>query len=141
MGQQRGLFTLLAIIALVILPSALSLSYYAITKDPNMRPLGITTESLREYFGRGFGVEIVAIVHWDSIRSGQVTQGDMRRALRNAFKAKGVDVRIDFRETSGGTHITYQVGSSSIGPYPQSRAAEGINAAVAAYRMNVPYNE
>jgi hypothetical protein len=41
-----------------------------------------------------------------------------------------------FREARGATSVTYVVGNSTLGPYSTSRAAEGIAAAVEAYRMH-----
>jgi len=133
--------TLIVIIALVVMPSAISLSYYHVTKDPTFRPLGITKESLREYFGATEGTEITAVVDWNAARAGQVTRADMQTALVNSFQAKGVEVWVVFRNTSQGTMITYRIGATKIGPYPQNRAAEGISAAVAAYHMNASSNQ
>jgi hypothetical protein len=53
-----------------------------------------------------------------------------------SFASKGVEARLVFRTTTGPPEITYKVGKSVIGPYPASRAADGIAAAVAAYRMH-----
>lgn len=140
MVKRRDMFTLGTVIALVTLPTAGSLLYFAITKDPSIRPLGITQESLRAYSGEGgTGIEIFAMVEWDSARSGQLTREDMHHRLVNVFKSKGVHVRVFFSEGLNGTFVKYQVGRSVIGPYPQNRAAEGILAAVAAYRIHVPY--
>ena len=140
-GRQRGIATLVVIIVLVVAPSVISLGWYRVTGNPLFRPLGITRESMRAYYGTGEWIEIVAEVEWDQARSGQVTQRDMERALRNAFHVKGVEVRVVFRQSRTGTRVLYRVGPSSIGPYPQSRAAEGISAAVEAYRMNVPFSK
>ncbi len=137
-ARQRGVGTLILIITLLVAPAAISLSWYKITGNPLFRPLGITDENMRAYFGTGKWIEIVAEVEWDSIRSGRIARVDMEQALRRAFEAKGVEVRVVFRDSASGTRILYRVGPSVIGPYPQARAAEGISAAVEAYRMNVP---
>lgn len=138
-GKQRGIATMVVIIMLVITPSAISLSWYKITGNPLFRPLGITSESMRAYFGTGDWIEIVAEVEWDESRSGRITREDMENALRHAFQVKGVEVRVVFRKSNNGTRVLYRIGASVVGPYPQSRAAEGISAAVDAYRMNVPF--
>ncbi len=138
-SKQRGIVTLIVIIMLVIAPSAITLGWYKATGNPLFRPLGITREALRAYYGTGEWIEIVAEVSWDNDRAGRVTRADMERALRNAFQTKGVGVRVVFQESTNGTRVLYRVGPSEIGPFPQSRAAEGISAAVEAYRMNVPY--
>ncbi len=140
MIKRRDIFTLATVVGLLTLPTAGSLSYFAITKDPSIRPLGITQESLRAYSGdSSAGFEILAMVEWDSARSGQVTRDDMNRALINVFESKGVHAQVFFTKGYNGTFVKYQVGPSVFGPYPQSRAAEGISAAVAAYRVRIPY--
>ena len=139
MTRTRSLLTLTVIITLVTLPTAVSLLWYAITKNPSVRPLGITVSALRAFSGAE-GLEIIAVVDWDDARSGQVTRADIQTALINAFKAKGVDVRVRFQPSNRGTFVSYKVGPSTIGPYPQSHAAEGISAAVEAYRLNTPYS-
>ncbi|HFQ15911.1 MAG TPA: hypothetical protein ENK41_06090 [Rhodobacteraceae bacterium] len=135
-ARERGWATLLVAVLLVVGPSAASLLWYAATGNPLLRPLGITRESIRAFDGGGDGTGIVALVDWDKNRAGQVTQADMTRALTNAFSVKGIDVWVVFRESDSGTQVTYKVGRSVIGPYPQSRAAEGIPAAAEAYHMN-----
>ncbi len=139
-GKQRGIATIVVVILLLIAPSVIALSWYKVTGNPLFRPLGITRESMGAYFGNGEWIEIVAEVAWDDSRSGRVTREDMERALRHAFKAKGIEeMRVVFRNSSKGTWVLYRIGPSAIGPYPQSRAAEGISAAVNAYRMNIPF--
>ncbi len=140
-SKQRGIATFIVIFMLVVAPTVISLGWYRVTGNPLLRPLGITQSKLRAYFGTGEWYEIIAEVEWDDSRSGKVTRADMERALHNAFYVKGVDVRVVFHKGTRGTRIVYRVGASSIGPYPQSRAAEGISAAVEAYRMNVPVTD
>ena len=135
MRRKRGLATIIAIVLLVVTPTVVSLIWYKVTGNPWIRPLGITQEKIRAYEGFSSVLEIVAVVDWDPARSGQVAREDLRRALTQAFKVKGVPVRVVFNPGSSGTRITYRVGPSNIGPYPRARAAEGIGAAVEAYRM------
>ncbi len=135
--RQRGIATFVLIVLLISGPTMFSLGWYKVTGDPLLRPLGVTEQSMRAYYGAQ-GYEIVARVDWDETRSG-VSKDAMRQALVNAFKVKGVEVHVVFGTSNNGTHITYRVGPSTIGPFPQARAAEGINAAVEAYRMFVPY--
>ncbi len=141
MRRKRGLVTLIAIILFVVAPTAASLISYKITGNPLFRPLGITQAKIQAYAGFGGGVEILAIVAWDPSHSGQITRADMTRALTRSFRVKGVSVRVVYRPSSSGTWISYKVGASAIGPYPQERAAEGIGAAVEAYRMLVPLDQ
>jgi len=140
LSLRRSILVLALVIGGAIAPTVMSLGWYAVTKDPSMRPLSITVESLRAHIGGGRGNMIVAVVAWDRNRSGGVTQADMMHALKGSFGAKGVDVSVEFLESGvPGTWVTYRVGPSTIGPFPQSRAADGINAAVDAFRMVVPY--
>ena len=135
--RQRGIATFILIVLLISGPTVLSLVWHKVTGDPLLRPLGVTKQSMQAYYG-GRGYEIVARVDWDETRSG-VSKDAMRQALVNAFEAKGVEVHVVFGTSKDGTRITYRVGPSTIGPFPQARAAEGVNAAVEAYRMFVPY--
>ncbi len=138
-GTQRGWVTFLVVIFLLAAPTAVSMIWYKVTGNPLLRPLGITKEALQAYYGTGKWTQIVAEVEWDAQRSGRVTKADMKRALERAFAAKGVEVSVQFHPGHAGTKVLYRVGSSYFGPYPQSRAAEGISAVVDAYRMIVPY--
>jgi hypothetical protein len=136
---QRSVTHLLIVILLVVAPSAGALTYYWFTKNPNVRPLGITRESL-DAFERGGGpvFEIVAQIAYDPRYSGGKSQAELHRAISNAFRAKGVHVNVQITRTEGsGTWITYVIGPSTIGPYPLSEASDGINKAVEAYRMSV----
>jgi hypothetical protein len=136
---QRNIGYLLIVVALIVFPSAASLTWYQVTKDPTVRPLGITKEALREFYGLLGGVEIVAVVGWDERRSGRVTKRQIANSLYKAFEAKGVEARVVFTPSTKGTWVAYEIGPTTIGPYPQSRAAEGIRSAVEAYRMHVPW--
>jgi len=139
MALRRNLIYLAVLIAAVVLPSALALGWYSYSKDPNMRPLGITREALLRYAARigGFGeVDIVARVAWVPGTSGGYSRAALEQALINAFAAKGAEIRVDFVPAQGPvTLVTYEVGKSEIGPYTIARASEGIAAAVEAFRM------
>ena len=138
MQSRRNLGYLVLIVAAVTMPSALSLSWYAITKNPALRPLGITRESLRSYAAAvgGFGeVEIVAQVEWAPPHTGGFTAKGLETALINSFASKGMEARVVFYPGKDKTQVTYRVGTSTIGPIPVSRASEGVQAAVEAFRM------
>ncbi|WP_300516084.1 hypothetical protein [Aliiroseovarius sp.] len=137
--MQRSVTHLLIVIFLVVAPTAGALTYYWWTKNPSVRPLGITRESL-DAFERGGGpvFEIIAQISYDPRHSGGRSQAELHRIFSNAFRAKGVHVNVKFARTGGaGTWVTYVVGPSTIGPYPLSEASNGINKAVEAYRMSV----
>ena len=136
---QRSVTHLMIVILLVVAPTAGALTYYYLTKNPTVRPLGITRESI-DAFERGGGAvfEIVARVAYDPRHSSGYSQAQLHKTLSNAFRAKGVHVNVRFERTgAAGTWITYVIGPSTVGPYPLSEASDGINKAVEAYRMTV----
>ena len=141
-AKTRNLFYVVVIISLVVLPTALSLGWYEVTKNPNLRPLGVTRQSLDAYArakgDTGDGVQIIARVAWVPPHTGGYSRKKLERTLVNAFAAKGVDVIVMFEDGDEATTVTYQVGKSYMGPYSTHRAGEGIRAAVDAYHMYVP---
>jgi hypothetical protein len=133
---RRSLVYVMLIIAIVVMPTAVALGWYQITRDPNFRPLGITREALRDYGVPGAGIDLIAYVDWPAAKAGHPARRQLGDDLTDSFASKGVEARIVFRDAGGSPQITYVVGKSVIGPYPASRAAEGIAAAVEAYRMH-----
>lgn len=133
---RRSLVYVFMIIAVVVLPTAMMLGWYQVTRDPNLRPLGVTREALRAYGEPGSGVDLIAVVDWVPPRTGGFTQAQLARDLTASFASKGVEVRVLFRDGQDKTSVTYQIGRTRLGPYPAARAAEGIAAAVDAFRMH-----
>ncbi len=127
---SRGLGYVFMIIAVIVLPTAMMLGWYIYTRDPNLRPLGITREALRDSGAIDRPVDIVAYVYGPRAPGRQLGAG-----LRASFEAKGVELRLVFREEGKTTKVTYAIGRSVLGPYTRAHAAEGINAAVEALRM------
>jgi len=138
MLQRRSYAYLMLIVIVVVAPTAASLGWYQMSKDPHLRPLGITQQAIRAYENGGEGLEIVALVDLANENVGGPSHEALAATLRRSFSAKGMDVRIVFRDSGGGLRITYLVGRSVVGPFPASRASEGIAAAVAAFRMDAP---
>lgn len=139
MTTRRNLAYVMGIVALLVLPTVMSLTYYQVSKDPNARPLAVTEQSLRAFVNGKLGViNIIAQVDWVPGHTSGFSQPQLEKAIVNAFRAKGVEVDVRFRQGVDHTRISYLVGKSTIGPYSTSRAAEGISAAVEAYRMYVP---
>lgn len=138
--KTRNFLYMLGILLLVVLPTAATLGWHEVTQNPNLRPLGVTRQSLDAYErsqGKG-GVQIVAQVAWAPANTGGFTKKQLEKAIVSAFSVKGVDVWVFFHDGVGQTTVTYQVGSSSMGPYSAKRAGQGIRAAVDAYHMYVP---
>ncbi|MCB1357361.1 MAG: hypothetical protein KDK53_12955 [Maritimibacter sp.] len=132
---RRNLFFVIALILVIVLPTALALGWYKISRDPNMRPLAVTREALRDYGVAGIGADLVAYVDWPGSNAESPARRQLARDLTAAFAAKGVEARLVFRDTNGPAQVTYVIGKSVLGPYPTTHAAEGIAAAVDAYRM------
>ncbi|WP_371170255.1 hypothetical protein [Aliiroseovarius sp. 2305UL8-7] len=135
MLARRGIRLLALIVIVVTLPSAAALSWYHYTKDPTLRPLGISkNDPIRE--ANGELVNIVAHIRWDNLNEAQPLDR-FRYALVEAFDIKNIEITVDVVDAPGqGTTVVYDVGASHIGPFPKQRAAKGVNAAIAAYRMN-----
>ncbi|MBV7379701.1 hypothetical protein [Maritimibacter dapengensis] len=141
MKSRFSLVYVIGLIALIVLPTAVTLAVYHVTKDPNWRPLGVTEESLAAHArqsGRSEGVQIVAQVEWVGPVAARMSRRQFERSLTNAFRAKGVDVYVFFTSGIETTQVTYVVGYSRIGPFPVHRASQGVRAAVDAYHMYVP---
>ena len=133
---RRSLAYVMLIIAVVVLPTVVALGWYQYTRNPNLRPLGITREALREYGVPGTGVDVIAYVDWPAARAGGSARRQLESDLQASFASKGVDVVLVFRDAPGSVRITYKIGNSVLGPYSTARAAEGVAAAVEAYRMH-----
>ncbi|WP_424941474.1 hypothetical protein [Aliiroseovarius sp. S253] len=126
-----------AITLVVVLPTVAALSWYAVTKDPTIRPLGITKQALVEQT-LDDGAILTIVIRFDPDEHAEVSKV-LGASIARAFEAKGVDGSIKQRPAPGEEMtVTYLIGASSIGPFPASQAASGINAAVGAYRMVVP---
>jgi len=135
MPQRHRYTYLMLVIGFLILPSAVALLWYHFSRDPNLRPLGITEQALRAYNGKGEGLEIVAIVDW-APGGGRAARDQFATTLRRAFRAKGADVRVEFRDGQGTPRVTFSVGKTVLGPYTVAAASEGIAAAVQAFNMH-----
>jgi hypothetical protein len=123
--------------AFIVLPAALSLSAYFITKNPNLRPLGVTIEKLAEAGLIKDSGEIIAVISIGDKSGKHASKNEYSNALETAFERFNSKVRIKFRTVPNNSHITvtYLVGMNRIGPYEINNAAGGIKAAVRAERM------
>lgn len=139
MIERNGTY-LAVIILLVAAPATLATTYFAITKDPTVRPLALTRESEAEALGARTGLEIVAQVNWGSAARADFSQADLGRRITRAFYAHGESVRVEFVQVRGSDDITvtYMMGANRFGPNPISTAADGIRAVISAYRLSAP---
>lgn len=134
---SRNLKLLIAITTVVVLPTVTALTWYAVTKDPTIRPLGITKRALMAQTTDASGMLII-LIQYDPAEDMQASKmlGDK---ILLSLKAKGVAGTIKRHPISGhDMSVIFLFGASTIGPYPATKAASGIKAAVGAYRMVIP---
>lgn len=125
------------IILVVGLPSAAALTWYVVTKDPTVRPLGITKRALDDHKAGDRSV-LTVVIHFDPEEDAEASNA-LGAKIVYALEAKGAIGDIKRYPVPGqNMTVTYVIGASTIGPYPASKAVSGINAAVGAYRMIVP---
>lgn len=134
---RRDTILVMVVGSLVVLPAFLAMAAYKITQNPALRPLGITIEQMIEAGQIQDKSLIIAEVTFGSEATTEQSLADYRTAMSNAFAMFQTEARVRFREAEGRSDITikYIIGHSEIGPYPVSRAAEGIRPAVEAERM------
>ncbi|NDW54217.1 hypothetical protein [Aliiroseovarius sp. PrR006] len=134
---SRNLKILIAIIVVVVLPTAVALTWYWVTKDPTIRPLGITKRALVERTAEDGGL-LTIVIRFDPALDTKASEV-LGEKISYAFEAKGVVASVKSLPAPGqDMTVTYLIGASIIGPYSASHASSGINAAVGAYRMVVP---
>lgn len=136
MSNMAKIRVLAVLIIALALPTFLSLLWHRLSGDPMMRPLGITKEAVQDEEGEG--LIIYADLQLDPDDPSIPNPAAFRKAVKDGFWAKGLQVTIRPGVSENGSVITYRIGPSTIGPLPAAQAVKGINAAVAAYRMNVP---
>lgn len=119
------------------LPTIASLAYYMATGDPTVRPLGISKEALERFIPAvSADADIQVTILWGSDSRFPRSQDDVIAIIGRSLDAYDVAYRFQFIDTAGDeVRLTYQVRDSRIGPFPISRAAAGIPAAVSAVRM------
>ena len=128
-----------AIIAAVALPGTAAYLYYRATKNPTLRPLGVTKEELAATMGEEHVLDIVVQINWGRDRASRTPRPDLELAISRTLSAFAVDHRFRHKEVSGDVvQITYVVAHNRFGPYSPARAAEGIRAAVAAIQIMAP---
>lgn len=136
---KRDTIAVFLVGAFIVMPAILSLCAYFVTRNPNLRPLAITIERLAEAGLISDSGKVVAVVSIGQGTELSTSRDGYKEALETAFERFQTEVRVKFRTvpSASQTTITYLVGNSRIGPYPISRAAEGIRAATEAERMIV----
>lgn len=127
----------------VVTPAVLALTAYFVTKNPLLRPLGITIDRLTAAGQIENKSIIFAVVDIGTEASMISSQEQYKTALETAFDRFDAEVQVRFRSIPGSTkvNVTYLVGESRIGPFPSNRAADGILPAVEAEKMVVAHRK
>ncbi|SFJ55250.1 hypothetical protein [Celeribacter neptunius] len=126
----------------IVTPAVLALTAYFITKNPSLRPLGITVDRLSEAGQLENNGLIIAVVDIGSESRKASSKTQYEAAIEKAFNQLNAEVRVKFRTIPGSNvNVTYLVGESRIGPFPASRASEGILPAIEAEKMVVAHRK
>ncbi|MBT2132347.1 hypothetical protein [Aliiroseovarius lamellibrachiae] len=133
--MTQNLNYILAIIAVVVTPTASMLGYFAATGDPSLRPLSATVDTLRGFFGGAN--DILIEVDWGDRAKANMSESEMKSTLRSAFLSKGIDAHVVItpREGSNRIIVSYKVGASQFGPMRLAETPRAVQSVVAAYRM------
>ena len=124
----------LGLAIIVGLPTGIALTYYKITGDPSVRPLAQTVDNV-VHGTLAYGVLPVGVQL--RLHDPETPQAlAMAQQLRKTFSAKGIEVQVFLLEieTDRKAEVLFIVDENRIGPFPLSRAADGVGAAVTAYR-------
>ncbi|MFT6450522.1 MAG: hypothetical protein ACJA06_000002 [Halocynthiibacter sp.] len=125
----------------IIAPATFILGLYWLTKDPTLRPLGITEAKLAS---AGMTEHNGAILTTISIAEGiqlDTSREELERTINNAFDMYDTESRFNYvRAPSGkGVSVTYTIGKNQFGPFPIKHASEGIRPAALAHSMLVKH--
>lgn len=139
MVSKKDTIVITLITVFVVTPAILALTAYFVTRNPSLRPLGITVERLTEAGQIENKSLIIAVVDIGQEAKATSTRDQYKTALETAFARMEAEVQVKFRTIPGSreVNVTYLVGESRIGPFPIARAAAGVAAATQAERMVV----
>ncbi|WP_166417364.1 hypothetical protein [Cochlodiniinecator piscidefendens] len=132
--KRSNILYLLVIFLLVAAPAGISSLYYAMS-DTAQPPLGITWEAENHYDGER--VTIDATLHWGANAQINISKYNYTNALREAFRTRGMEINLEILTVpnNDAITITYNIGSTQLGPVPLQQAASQISPAIAAYRQ------
>ncbi len=137
MVSRKDSIVIVLITVFIVTPAVLALTAYMITKNPSLRPLGITVDRLTAAGQIENKSLILAVVDIGTLAKNSTNKAQYQSSLETAFARLETDVQVKFRSIPGSSevHITYLVGESQIGPFPANRAAEGVLPATQAARL------
>lgn len=137
MQHPRLLMSILAVAT--GLPATLALMYYLYTGDQTLRPFGLTKHHTAAAPTNPATPEILVHVNWGQNADSVMTQAEIRTALAKALSVYDIEYRVKVApNASGRSDVIYIVGHNQIGPFALHNAAQGIPAALAAYRLMQP---
>lgn len=128
-----------ALILAVALPATSAYTYYRATRDPTLRPLGVTKEEIAANAGEEHALDITVQVDWGRDTEFGVPPDELERALSRSLQAFDADHHFRFKDVPGDdVLVTYIVGYNRFGPYHPTQAAAGIRSALTALQMVTP---
>lgn len=138
MNSLRALKIVLALALGAALPTALALTYYVVTGDPTFRPLGISKAALEKFDPPDPSLDIVVAIGWGEDARLKQDQDEVAALIGRSIAAYDVAYRFRHFPIEGDeVLIWYIVRQTRIGPYPASKAARGVSAAITALRLNM----
>jgi len=139
---QRDNIYLSIAAALIVTPASFMLTWFWLTDDPTLRPLGITERKLVNAGLVASGGPIVTTVRLGAGASLPMSRSDFEASINQAFDLYGLESKFVYASHPGsGIQITYTVGKSRIGAYSLRRAAEGIRPTADAFRMAAKHSK
>ena len=131
---KRQLSIIAILIVAVATPATLSLSYYQITGDPTFRPLALTVERMIAGGQVVQTIEVQAVITTDGSDAGAERGRQLGRKLVKAFYGKGLGAHAILRPAPepGPPQVYFIVNRSSLGPFTERTAAQGVRIAAEA---------
>ncbi|SLN10339.1 hypothetical protein AQS8620_00034 [Aquimixticola soesokkakensis] len=129
--------TLYLVGAAIVLPAFLALAAYAYTRNPSLRPLAITRDSLAAAGQLETTSPVLVAISVGTQAELPVTSEELRNKITGAFRTYLIEPDVMFRRVEGSAAITatYIVGNNQIGPYAYEDIARGIAPATDAVRV------
>ena len=141
MNGIRQYVVLFAIVISLTLPAIGALILYKITKDPYLRPLGLTKEEAATVDGPAEAISIGIQVSW-GVDQDSLTKDDLRQLISRTLSFRTEAFHFDFDDVHGTEiGVTFVVGPNRYGPFPPNRLIDGIVPALAALEYTQQANQ
>ena len=106
-----------ALIIAVALPATAAYTYYRTTRDPTLRPLGITREEMAATFGEKHVLDITVEIDWGADTNFADSRETLQSILSRSLTAANADHHFQIKDVPGeDVLITYVVGYNHFGP-------------------------